>query len=438
MIFSVIVILLVAVIAYFHYVQGLLSGVLSATCAAVAAVLAFSYHEPIAQMLLGGKLADQAYAMILVALFAVIYLILRVIFDNLVPGNVRMPAIVDKVGGAITGLIAGIFAVGILAIATQTLPFGPSIGGYARYGLADKNEVKLPTSGQAQDTYVYDELKSDKISPDDASHLIIPVDDMVVNFVSKLSAGGSLEGDRTLDSVHPNYLDEAFFNRLGMQVGAKHVAINTDKQQQVKVDGLFAIESLTQQEAEIPQVRPPRKDLKPLATNPGNQILVVRVTFGDQATDDDHNVRVSPAAVRLVANGVNYLPLGTMENHVLAANKPDDFLIIEPNKPVDFVFYVPRADVLTGGGGKASKKSGGAEAEAAESAKVNKGVFLEAKRMARIDLSGKEVSNTFEGEGDGVLRKKGIEFKAPELKPAPTPKPAAPAAGGESTTAPNQ
>jgi hypothetical protein len=123
-----------------------------------------------------------------------------------------------------------------------------------------------------------------------------------------------------------------------------------------------------------------------------------------------------------------------MENHVLAANKPDDFLIIEPNKPVDFVFYVPRSDVLTGGGGgaKSAKKPGGAEAESAETAKINKGVFLEAKRMARIDLSGKEVSNSFEGEADGVLRKKGIEFKAPELKPAPTPKPA------ESTTAPNQ
>jgi hypothetical protein len=424
MIFGVLVIILVAVIAYFHYVQGLLSGVLSATCAAVAAVLAFSYHEQIAQMLLGGKLADQAHAMILVALFAFIYLILRVIFDNLVPGNVRMPAIVDKVGGAITGLIAGIFAIGILAIATETLPFGPSIGGYARYGLAEQNEVKLPTSGQAQDTYVYNELKNDKITPEDASRLIIPVDDMVVNFVSKLSNGGSLEGDRTLDSVHPNYLDEAFFNRLGMQVGAKHVAVNTDKQQQVKVEGLFAFDALPQVEAEIPQVRPPRKDLKALASNPGNQILVVRVVFSDQASDDDHMVRVSPASVRLVANGVNYIPLGTIENSVIASNKPDDFLIVEANKPVDFVFYVPRADVLTGRGAKPARKPGAATAESeAEAAKVNPGVFIEVKRMARTDLSGKEVSNTFQvPESQGVLRKKGIEFTPPELKQS-APKP---------------
>jgi hypothetical protein len=126
-----------------------------------------------------------------------------------------------------------------------------------------------------------------------------------------------------------------------------------------------------------------------------------------------------------VANGVNYLPLGTMENNVIAANKPDDFLIIEPGKSVDFVFYVPRAEVLTGGAassGKQPKKaaagaaSGATEAEA-ETAKINRGVFIEAKRMARVDLGGKDVSPTVEGSADGVMRKKGIELAPPGEKP---------------------
>ena len=55
----------------------------------------------------------------------------------------------------------------------------------------------------------------------------------------------------------------------------------------------------------------------------------------------------------------------------------------------------------TGGGAtKQPKKPGAAaagEAEAAENAKINKGVFFEAKRMARTDLSGKEVNATYEG-----------------------------------------
>jgi hypothetical protein len=45
--------------------------------------------------------------------------------------------------------------------------------------------------------------------------------------------------------------------------------------------------------------------------------------------------------------------------------------------------------------------------------KINRGVFIEAKRMARVDLSGKDVSTTVEGSADGVMRKKGVELAPP-------------------------
>src|SRR3982751_3342807 len=116
MYFSIVIILLIGVIAYFHYVQGLFSSVISAVCAAVAAALALAYHEPLAQLAFAQKMSDHGYGLTLIAMFAIIYLILRVVFDSAIPGNVRLPAIVDKVGGAITGAIAGMFAIGILAI----------------------------------------------------------------------------------------------------------------------------------------------------------------------------------------------------------------------------------------------------------------------------------------------------------------------------------
>ena len=125
MIFPLAILILVGVIAYFHYVEGLFSATISAICAILAAVLAFSYHEVIIFTLLKGKVANYAHAMILVTLFALGYLILRVIFDKAVPGNVRFPLYVDRVGGAVMGIIAGVFATGILAIAAQSLPFGP-------------------------------------------------------------------------------------------------------------------------------------------------------------------------------------------------------------------------------------------------------------------------------------------------------------------------
>ncbi|MGH7177206.1 MAG: CvpA family protein, partial [Tepidisphaeraceae bacterium] len=203
MMFSVVVILLLAAVAYFHYTQGLFSSILSAALAAIAAVLAFSYHETLVDMIPGGRMADQAYGLSLVVLFTVIYLILRVIFDQFVPGNVRVPALADKIGGALFGIVAGVFGVGILVIATQTLPFGASIVDYSRGKLASQREIKLPTAGQARDTYVYDEL----LEPYEAQALIVPVDEMVVNLVARLSDGGSLAGAQSLKSAHPPFKD---------------------------------------------------------------------------------------------------------------------------------------------------------------------------------------------------------------------------------------
>src|SRR3954471_3928244 len=104
MIFSVVLIILVLAVAFFHYTQGMFSAAISAILAVFAAVLAVSLHEWVVEHLLKGAMADTAHGMMLLVLFAVIYLIPRILFDKLVPGNVRVPAIVDKVGGAALGL----------------------------------------------------------------------------------------------------------------------------------------------------------------------------------------------------------------------------------------------------------------------------------------------------------------------------------------------
>src|SRR2546425_836554 len=135
MILSVIILLLVGVIAYFHYVQGLFGATISAIIAVIAACMAVSYHETLVDMLLKGKMADQANAMMLCVTFAAVYIILRVIFDKAVPGNLRFPAVADAVGGGVMGIIAGIFATGVFALAAQSLPFGPAVAGHSRYAI---------------------------------------------------------------------------------------------------------------------------------------------------------------------------------------------------------------------------------------------------------------------------------------------------------------
>src|SRR5688572_17522750 len=122
MILTIILVLFVGAITFFHYTQGFFSATISAALAIVSAVLAFSYHETVVETLLGGRFADAAHGMALAIMFATLYLVLRVAFDKMIPGNVRFPVLVDKIGGGAMGLIAGIFAAGILAIVAQYLP----------------------------------------------------------------------------------------------------------------------------------------------------------------------------------------------------------------------------------------------------------------------------------------------------------------------------
>src|SRR6266545_551177 len=112
MILAFVILLLIAGITYWHYAQGFFSATFSAVSAVIAAILAVSYHEVLVISLLRGAIADYAHGMMLVALFALLYIILRTVFDNLIPGNLRLPVIVDRIGGAAMGLVAGIFATG--------------------------------------------------------------------------------------------------------------------------------------------------------------------------------------------------------------------------------------------------------------------------------------------------------------------------------------
>jgi hypothetical protein len=406
MIFSIVILILVLAIAFFHYLQGLLSATLSAIIAIIAAALAVSYHETVVSMLLRGKFADQATAIALVVLFAAIYLLLRVAFDGMVPGNVRLPAVVDKVGGAVMGLIAGIFAMGIVAMAGQSLPFTPSIAGYARYETVDERGavVSSGTRGtQSRDVLVFDEMVSETFDPAYEQGLLLPVDDILLGMVSHLSDGGSLAGTEPLTTAHPNFLQELFGNRLGIQVGAKHTA-----QEIGEVAGIYTAPSFPQAQAENSSVQVMEQLQPVLKPTDDEMILVVRTIFHYNTTDKDKLFRFSPGSIRLVANGANYFPVGTLDNAIgLKANRIDDFLIVDmtdtSDRGADLVFVVKKEDVLADGGEKS----------------IADGVFLEVKRLSRQDLSGKVISTDLKPDERVSVLRKGPP--APRVRPSKKP-----------------
>ena len=427
MIFAIIIIVLVGVITFFHYTQGMWSATISAVVAVFSAALAIGYHETVVNTLLKGKMADQANAFALVAVFGLSYFILRTLIDKMIPGNLRLPVILDKVGAGAMGFIAAIFSVGVVAVAGQALPFGPEVGGYTRYAMSEERETPIQVQGkqQYQETIVAPQLDAETFEPEAKKGLLLPVDDWVVGLVAHLSDGGSLAGKRKLKDVHPNYLDELFAQRLGIQVGASHVATNAVKKM-VEVKGLFrAPPTVPQFDADIPGMRPSSKVVKVPTPKEGEMYLVVRVQFNDGADGGKapEFVRFSTGSVRLVAQSdeegsKNYYPVGTLEGGTtLLANRLDDFLFTSEGAAADFVFLVRNDEILEG-----------------KTMKVKEGVFVEVKRLAREDLSGKTVApNVTPDKTVAVLRKGAIVEAVKKGAAAPPPaKPDAktPPAGG--------
>jgi uncharacterized membrane protein required for colicin V production len=457
MVFSILIFIVIAVIAFFHYVQGFFSATLSAMIAVVAAVLALSYDETVVNLLLKGKMADEAHGMVLCMIFAVVYIVLRVIFDAAIPGNVRTPSGVDKGGAILMGLVAGVFVTGIFTIAVQMLPWDPTISflGYTRYKVVDKKSAVVPINGGSKqlDSFIYNELQGSALTPETQnSSLLLPVDDWVLDTVYHLSDGGSLAGDKSLASVHPDYLTELFGERLGIQTGYKRTTINLNNDPGADVTAVFMVNALTCFDGQIKELRQP--DYKPLykldpadknvkdsvskglVQPTGDQrLLVVRVKFkGIDADDEDNVIRFSTGAIHLVGKGndgkyKDFFPIGTLYNgSAVLLNKPDDFLFAKQDGGVDLVFVVDEK-LVTG---------------AKNDIKLADGVSISIKRFADLNLSDMPVDPSLTSDpSSDLIRNKlltdRIKAYAPEAAPVAssggqTASPAPSAGGGQSST----
>lgn len=365
MVFQLILIVLVGIIAYYHFTQGLFTATASAIFTVFAAMMAISYFEPLAQMLLKAGLTESASAVAMILIFAVAYFVPRLLFDLLVPGNIRVPVILDKVGAAVMGVIVGLFATGVLAIAVQTMPFSQSIGMFSRYSTVGDRPVTYMANNRNNDGVVSDQMKDEQtFSPDDESHLILHQDDLVLAMANKLSApDASLAGARQLQSIHPDFLQELFASRIGIQVGAKHTIYNTDTATPVKAIGVYTQDKFSQVDEEMPSIQSPDFKPNPVLTASGDdphELVVVGVKFSEARTiadDVDSMLRLSAGAVRLMVAGPagdkDYYPIATLDDvgtgqWVAFANRLDDPLFIDMkagDKTAYFVFNVAKDDL---------------------------------------------------------------------------------------------
>jgi len=395
MLFNILLLVMFAAIAYFHYTQGLFSAALSAILCILAAVTAVGYHETVAQYVITYlKMPEDANALSLILIFVLAYVIPRLIFDNLVPGNVQFPSLVDKIGAGVMGVVAGLFATGVLAVAADSMPFGPAIGGFSRLDLQDRANLTISSNnGRSMDTSVSDEVVSDGFGDPSqrsayARHLWLHQDELVLWLAEQLSAPGApLSNGTEFNSVHPDYPLEMFGQRLGVPGGIRQLMVSGDKARLLSVSGAFLLaKTPPHMDGEVRSIRGDQA-LPDIPT--GDALVVVRTALSSPPPTaagvvDDSHLRISLAGVRLKAGTTDYFPLGTMVGGaLLIQNRADDPLLIDVSKgsqTVDFFFAINPDDLNTdtNNGVKTTSFKGG--------------TFLEMMRYSQADLGGMTLS----------------------------------------------
>src|SRR5579862_2573520 len=102
MILNSVLIVLMLLVAFFHSKQGLFSATISAILVCAAAAVSLGSFEQLAPML-AGKMPDFAASVSILVIFSAVYFIPRLIIDSAVPGNVRFPSTMDKIGASVMG-----------------------------------------------------------------------------------------------------------------------------------------------------------------------------------------------------------------------------------------------------------------------------------------------------------------------------------------------
>lgn len=132
LIFLTILIMLIA--AYAFWQQGVLPAAAMTVNILLAGMLAFNFYEPIAEQL-GSMFGDSFLSgyedgLSLFLLFVPILAFLRWLCNNLIHTTIEYHPILQQVGAALLGLVAGYLVAGFLVCLAQTLPFEERFMGF--------------------------------------------------------------------------------------------------------------------------------------------------------------------------------------------------------------------------------------------------------------------------------------------------------------------
>lgn len=147
---NIIAIALVAGIAYLWMTRGYFSAVLHMCCVLVAGAVAFGVWEPLSLLILEKSpergflsvLRDSAWAIGLIAPFALSLAILRPVVDKLLPLNAQVDTLVNYIGGGVCGAVSGLITAGIVIMGIGMLRLDSNLWGYQPLTIGSKGSIE--------------------------------------------------------------------------------------------------------------------------------------------------------------------------------------------------------------------------------------------------------------------------------------------------------
>ena len=327
MIANLLIVLVIAGCAAYQYLKGTLVKsfvtIITTICAGIAA---FSYFEILANVFISRSANTRYPSMVLLAqplafvlLFVLAFAILQTIAAKLIRQEIDLGLLPERIGRVVCGVFLGLMLSGLLLTVLAMAPL-PNSYPYQRFDAASPDAEK-------------------------PSKVLLNADGFATGWFSTVSSG-SFSGKRSFATLHPDFLDQLFLNRLGF---ADKVSIITSSP---------AIE--------VPKKKaawPAPENLKDSNGNAipqktGHNLIIVRVGIRRNAVREAGRFTLSQ--LRLVCKQKNYsgntlggkgkniYPVGYLKTaNQLQLKKLNDLLQLKTSdfkdrvKWLDFAFYVP-------------------------------------------------------------------------------------------------
>ena len=310
--------------------------------AIISSVVAFGFFEACANLIIsrgtGGSmlsLVPWAQTLCFILLFVVTFGVLMTGAVFVMRHEVDFGFLPERIGRVVCGIILGFIISGLLLTALQ---MGP-----------------LPLS------YPYERFDSTRLDPDDPSGVLLSADGFATGLFGIIS-NGSLSGKNSFKTIHPNYLDQLFFNRFlgdASSVSNVYPAIEVPKpcvwpaSEAVKKQAANFVSEMKTRGGKVVYEQSGKSVALPISTNESYNHTIVRIGINRRAIHREPNINggvFTPSQLRLICTrstgqAVNAYPIGYLKSKDEIQISPEIKLTrndIEGNaRYIDFVFCVP-------------------------------------------------------------------------------------------------